>query len=103
MYDEEQCPKRLPGLGHVSDDGFSCMECGKLRPNTLAEYLRMRLGLGPITPRVVKVSGDANVTADVTTEPDEERIGDFAALTEREWHAITVERRYHERHQCDDR
>jgi hypothetical protein len=98
MYDEEQCPKRTAGLTHVTLDGYECVECGALRPPglTLMDWIRAMRGQ-PITPRVVKVSGEPETKA----EP-EPKLGDFAALTEREWHAVLIERSHHESHDCDD-
>jgi hypothetical protein len=96
-YDDEQCPSRGVGLKHVTDDGMTCDHCGKLRIGpamTLLEWLRSLRGNAPA---VMVVSGE--------TAPSERKSGDpdFALLSEHQWHALIVERRYHESHRCDDR
>ena len=56
------------------------------------DWLRA-LGRKPITPRVVKVSGEPDCETD-----EQEQLGDFAALTPDQWHRAILVRRYYERH-----
>lgn len=101
MFDDEQCPERGPGLNHKIDDGLLCAYCAKEKTSgfTLADWLRAFRG--PVTPRVIKVSGEKPQCED--DESDRVPDGFWTKLTERERHALQVERAYHERHQCDDR
>ena len=92
-YDSEQCPSRGVGLQHITTDGWKCDHCGASRIGPAPSVLDWLKALRGNAPTVVVLSGEGR-------KPDDP---DFAALTEREWHALIVERRHHERHQCDDR
>lgn len=102
-FDDEQCPDRGPGLRHRIVSGLVCDVCGKEKTEgfTLADWLRA-FRTGPVAPRVVKVSGEKPPDCE-DDEKDRVPDGFWTKLTERERHALLVERRYHESHECDDR
>jgi hypothetical protein len=104
---DEQCPQRGPGLLHVYDDQLRCEECRASKPPgsfSVADWIRAMGGFASIvTPRVVKVSGEPEEEpAKGEPQPDELKRG-LNGLTAREWHALIVERGYHDSHDCDDR
>lgn len=98
-YDDEQCPKRGPGLRHQPDDHLTCQECGLQKTSgfTLADWLRAFRGW-PMPPRVVKVSGEKPCEDD---EKDK-RPDNFGLLSEWQWHALEVERWYRDNHPDPD-
>lgn len=104
-YDDEQCPSRGPGLKHATDNGRTCDECGKVRPNATPQYTEwFRRIIEASKPKAVVLSGEAvpdkaPVPQDTEKAPEAER---FKDLTERQWHALAVERDYWEAHPDPD-
>ena len=83
---EDQCPKRGPGLSHRYRDNI-CEMCGIAR--YWAWWQSMLAGLK---------SQPARIPVPPTPEEQGRSLGEFAALSAREWHALVVERRHWERH-----
>jgi hypothetical protein len=100
VYRDSHCPKRGIGLNHTTDGSSTCVFCG------LETYTRDGPGISGaygMAAFLAHLRGyPQNKEDDPSVDHEPVVVGDYASLTEAQWHRAIIERGRYERGDLSD-